>query len=390
MRFPRDVYVVASSRLISELGDEMSFIALLFKVKGHGPLAVSALLSCAVVSRIMMAPLSGMIVDRFATRNLIFRVSILQAVCCLGLTRLDGPALLPLVVLLSVGATVVNPAWQAFVPTVVPESDLPKVYAFLQTFRSLAVVGGAGLGGIIVDTLGTSAALVIDGATFVAVALGTRVLIGERTGKVSGWKRGEFLRGFRLLVSVPVLRSILILLSVFNVCAGVVEVQGVFFITDVLGGSAADFGMVSFAFGASMFVTSTVFSRRTTRMENEVMVSICAAVAGAGIVLYSFAPFVWVCAVAFVVNGVGLAGLNVFAMPIIVRHSKDEERGRMYAASSAVTSTGFLASLGISGALGNLFSSRAIIMGGGFACVVSAVWLGRSVIRQMEKVHHSQ
>ena len=65
---PRDIRVIAIARLISEMGDEMALIALLFRVKASGPAAISAIFALYALSRILLAPYSGSVVDRFPTK----------------------------------------------------------------------------------------------------------------------------------------------------------------------------------------------------------------------------------------------------------------------------------------------------------------------------------
>lgn len=381
LRFGRDVYVVAVSRLVSEVGDEMAFIALLFRVKDRGSLAVAALFACGALARIALAPLAGSIVDRFPTRSLIRWVSIMQALLCLVLTQVDGVAIYPLVLMLALGGSIVNPAWQAFIPTAVSAEDYPQVLAVLQAYRSLAMLGGAGLGGLIVDALGVDAALLIDGGTFLTVLALTFVLVHNRVIEGARIGRRTAMRGFRVLFENKLLRALLVMLSVFNLCIGVIEVVGIFLVTDVLGGSATAYGAVNLCAGASMFVSGYALSRWKPRIERTRIVVVSALVAAAAVVLYAASPFVWVCGLAMVINGIGMSGLNVYMMPIMVDNTLDAERGRVLAASGSITQFGFLVSLTVAGAAGKIWSPRLLIAVGGVACLVSILVNGRTALR---------
>ena len=386
MRFGRDVYVVAFSRLISELGDEMSFIALLFRVKDRGSGAVAGLFACGALARIALAPLAGSIVDRFPTRSLIRWVSVGQASLCIALTQVDGLAIYPLVLVLALGGSIVNPAWQAFIPTAVSTDDYPRVLAVLQSYRSLAMVGGASIGGLVVDALGVDAALLIDGATFLAVMLLTFALVHNRVVEGARIERRTAMRGFRVLFENRLLRALLVMLSVFNLCIGVIEVVGVFLVTDILGGSATTYGAVNLCFGASMFLSGHVLSRWKPRMDKTRIVVASAVVAASGVVMYGFAPVVWVCGFAMVVNGIGMSGLNVYMMPIMVDNTLDAERGRVLAASGSITQFGFLVSLSLAGVAGKIWSPRVLIVIGGIACLLSIVVNGRTALRAQRAV----
>jgi len=134
-RLSRDVYRVATARLISEIGDQVALIALLFRVKDLGPWAVSGVFAAGAATRMVAAPWSGLVVDRFRARPLIRLVSILQALVCCALAVASGPVIYLLVILLSIGTTIVLPAWQALIPKMVDPNDLPRAYSTVQTFR---------------------------------------------------------------------------------------------------------------------------------------------------------------------------------------------------------------------------------------------------------------
>lgn len=362
----------------------MTLIALLFRVKDMGPIAVSALYGSFTVARVLMSPYSGTLVDRYRTRPLVRAVSFAQAGLCAYLAFADGWLVYALLLPLSVGGTIIRPAWQAYLPTLVEQVELPRVYATMQTYSSLAMVAGAGLGGVVVGALGTTASLLVDAATFVFVGLTTLALTREREPATSADGRMDVFRGFKAIFGTPVLFSMFLLLTLFNMCAGSVEVLGVYLVTDVLGGGPASYGVVSLMFGASMFVVGRILSGRTLRWDNTVLVIWSALIAAAGIVLFGLAPAVWFAALAFMVNGVGLAGLNIYALPVMIAHSKDEERGRIFAASSALTGAGFVASLGVFGAVGEVLSARTVIVGSGILCIALTVWNGSRVLRAVQ------
>jgi len=89
---------------------------------------------------------------------------------------------------------------------------------------------------------------------------------------------------------------------------------------------------------------------------------------------------------AFGINGIGLSGLHAFGTPIIVRHTREEERGRVFAASSSITTTGTLLSTGIAGSLGSIVPVRIAISGAALICGFSALIAGSRIIRTEKKL----
>lgn len=380
-RIPRDIRAIAMARLVSEMGDELALIALIFRLKDSGPRAISLLIALFAAARILLAPFSGAIADRFPTKRLILLVSCGQFVVTALLAISNDALVYPLVFLLAIGGTIVGPAWQSFVAHIVPGPQLSRVYAFIQAYRSVAIVLGAGVGGFAVETFGSRTALLVNAATFLFVGGVAATLRRERKPERRRIDGRELIRGFLTLIKHPVLRWSLILLAAFNMSAGVVEVLSVFLITNELGGAAADYGLVLGALGVSMVLTGMILSRVQPRIKDTTMLTISAVVSASGMLSYAFAPSMPVAVAAFLVNGAGLTGLHVFGTPIIVRHSKDEERGRIFAASSSVTTGGLLLASGIAGGVGEVLPPRPVIAIAALTCLCVAIFGGARIQR---------
>lgn len=379
VRFSRDIHFLAIARLVSEIGDEIALIALLFRLKDSGTGAVSLLLAVFAATRILIAPVSGLVVDRIPTRRLIASVSVGQAIVAILLSASQDWTIYLLVFLLAIGGSIIGPAWQSFLAHIVPVEDLSRTYAFIQSYRSIAIVAGAGIGGFIVNRLGSNAALVIDAGTFLVVGIIGFTLQQQRSpGGYDDGAKG-MAQGFKALIRSPVLRGTLLLLTSFNMSAGAIEVLSVFLVTDELGGSARDYGLILGALGASMFLTGFVLSRRRPKGRDTTLLMASALFSSCGMAAYGLSSGVWWAVAAFFVNGIGLSGLHIFGTPILVRHTKESERGRVFAASSSVTMGGILLATGVAGAVGEIFPPRPIIILAAGICGLSALVVGMQI-----------
>ena len=383
---PRDIRVIALARLISEAGDEIALIALLFQVKSSGPAAISAIFALYALSRILLAPYSGSVADRFSTKRLIITVSLAQTAVAICLAFSHGAVLYALVFLLAIGATIIGPAWQALIPTLVPTDELSRTYAFIQTHRSFAIIIGSAIGGFLVQKFNPSTALLIDAVSFLAVGVFAFTLQNDRKPGLLKLSRRESVQGFKQLISSPVLVSSIVLLAAFNMSAGVNEVLGVFLVTDILQGSASQYGLVMTSLGISMVATGFALSRVSINARDTTCLIISAATSALGMFVYGISPNVYVAMLAFGINGIGLSGLHAFGTPIIVRHTREEERGRVFAASSSITTTGTLLSTGIAGSLGSIVPVRIAISGAALICGFSALIAGSRIIRTEKKL----
>lgn len=387
---PRDIRVIAISRLISEMGDELALIALLFRVKSSGPAAISAIFALYAISRILLAPYSGSVVDRFPTKRLITTISMMQTLIATCLTISHGAVLYLFVFLLAVGGTIIAPAWQALIPTLVPSNELTRTYAFIQTHRSFAIVFGSGLGGFLVAWFEPSTALLINALTFFIVGIFAATLQNDRTPGLTKITRRDSIRGFKQLLSAPVLVSSIILLAAFNMSAGINEVLGIFLLTDVLNGTAAQYGLVMASLGLSMVVTGFVLSRIHIEMKDTTCLILSATTSALGMFLYGLAPNAYVAMAAFWINGAGLTGLHAFGTPIIIRHTSEDERGRVFAASSSITTSGVLLSTGLAGLIGTHVPIRLAITISAITCGISALYAGARIVRAEKLLERSE
>jgi len=157
--------------------------------------------------------------------------------------------------------------------------------------------------------------------------------------------------------------------------------MGVFLVTDELGGNASDYGFVVGSLGVSMVVTGAILSRLQLPGKDTTLLMLSALTSATGMALYGLSPNVVTAVVAFLINGAGLTGLHVFGTPIVVRNTHEHERGRVFAATSSVTTGGILLATGIAGAVSTVFAAREVIVSAALLCLLCAVFGGSSIRR---------
>ena len=172
--------------------------------------------------------------------------------------------------------------------------------------------------------------------------------------------------------------------------AGINEVLGIFLVTEILHGTASQYGLIMATLGLSMVVTGFLLSRINLTMKDTSCLIISATTSACGMFLYGLAPNVYIAMFAFWVNGAGLTGLHVFGTPIIIRHTTDEERGRVFAASSSITTSGMLLSTGLAGVIGSFVPIRLAITCSAITCAISALYAGSRIVNAEKALAKSQ
>jgi MFS family permease len=383
----RDLGLVAAGRGVSMLGDEVAVIALALWAshQGRGTLAVAALFMAATLPQLLAAPWAGLLVDRLPARLLIATVSLLQGAVCLALVpAIAADSLvgaIVLVLLLNLGQTVASPAWQALVPSIVGPEQVTRALSLVQGTTAGAMLLGPAVGGLLVGSVGTVSALVVDAGSFLVLAVVAVALRHDRRPERSGVRTtGEVSAGIRLIAGDPLLRSVLVLLTALVLAAGAVNVSEIFLITRTLGAGPEAYGAIGALFAAGLMLGSVLARKdREVVAAGRLLVSVTLSMALAMVVL-GLAPTLALAALASTAVGVGNGMLNVTAQSIFVRRSPQALLGRVFAALQGVVGAAMLVAAGLGGALLGVIDVRVLIVGSGALAVVALLAVCRPLL----------
>lgn len=388
----RDVAVVAAGRGVSVVGDEVALVALLLwaSAEGHGPVLVAALVLAAAVPQLLLAPVSGLAADRLPLRRLVVGVALAQAVLCLALAAVlpDGApaAVVGLVALRAAGQSLLGPAWQTWVPSLVPADGLTKALSTVQTTTATAALVGPLLGGALVAGAGPRWALVVDAATFVVVALAATLVSQqpERSAAADAGRsreRGALTAGLRVVGADPVIRGYVVVVATVVLALGALNVAEVFLITREIGAGPTEYGVVATVFAVGLMAGSWAARRvRGDRRAALALVGGTLAMAASAVVL-GLAPTVMVAALASCGVGVGNGLLNVLGQTLLVRRAPRAVLGRVIAVLQAVVGAGALVATAVGGALLVVLDVRVVVVGAGVVTALSLLVVGRGLVR---------
>ncbi|GAA2823337.1 MFS transporter [Kitasatospora sp. CM 4170] len=165
-------------RTVSTLGDAVVPTALAIAITqatgSSGALAL--VLGCAMVPRLLLLPLGGVVGDRFNPRTVALVTDLVRAAAQLavGVELLGGePRLAAVAVAEAIGGTASAFAMPTATPLVAAAVDGPlrmRANALLASTANAARLGGPALAGLLVYTTGAGSAFVLDGLSFLASA----------------------------------------------------------------------------------------------------------------------------------------------------------------------------------------------------------------------------
>jgi MFS family permease len=373
---------LCAARAVSATGDQVAAIALVLLIaKDHPATAVGGLLLADSLP-MLLSTHAGVIADRFERRRLMI-------VCQLGQALIFGaitiwlppyPALLALLVLASLLGTLLRSTTQVALRAIVPDRDLFAANALLGIALWGSMILGPAIGGALSGIAGPRVALAVDTATFL-VSAATLLLLPllPRLFAHDESDSGSAGAALRYAWRDPVLRALVLSITMLVAFAGVDNVAMVFLVKDTLGASSGAYGAAMAAFGIGMVGGSLLVVRHPEwRPERILLGSFAATSASTGAL--SVAPSMAVVYPAQVVGGAA-NGLDVAAQTTLVqRRTPPAMLGRMSGAVNSGVAVGFLVSYLGGGTLVEVTSPRTAFLVATIG-TLGALWVARPVWR---------
>lgn len=161
-------------QLISNLGDTLHYIALVIWVlqRTGSSLVVAGAVFFEVVPVILLAPIAGVVIDRFPRKLVLVVSDILRALLVLALLlTTEVWHIYVIITLLTSAATFFNPAVSATLPTLLDEKDLLAANSVSWSTGRFVQIVGAALAAGLIALIGAEAAFVFNAGTFLVSAL---------------------------------------------------------------------------------------------------------------------------------------------------------------------------------------------------------------------------
>jgi MFS family permease len=374
----RDFRLLVASSALSSMGDELALIAMTLKVAGltHSGIDVAALLLAGLLPLVIFAPAAGVIVDNFETTRTLAIASALQALFAVGLAFSTGmPAILLLAFLLGTGTAVANPSLFTLVPTVVGEAHATEANAYMETARYVGMIAGPVLAGTITHSAGAKVALLVDGGTFVVIALSAMALTARRRPQASSEEGEEQ----ETRTGIEIVRRDAVLVAAFTIYGAVIlfaamdNVAEVFFAQNDLKADGWGYGLLASMWILGMAGGASFIARKlpSERLAPALMAS--AVVGGAALVAAAGIAKLWPAAVLFVVGGVANGVESVSMRSVIVHRVADRSRGRVFAAYSGLANSLLLVATAVAGWLVVRLDGRATLIIGGIGSAIAGL-----------------
>jgi len=380
----RDARIYIAGQSLSVIGDSALWLAMGIWVKIlTGSNSEAGLTFFAFVCGFLVAPMSGMIVDRVRRRPLLIAANLGGAalVCALLLVGGRGQVWLIYLVMFGYGAvnSLITSAQTALLPALVPGDLLGDANSALQMasqgLRLITPLVGAGL----LAWAGARPVILLDAGTF-AVAAGTVLALRlrePRPGPAAGRRAGgrtEFSAGIRYIMRTPALRRVLIAGLIAVTAFGLFETVPFAVVAQGLHRSPPFLGVLTSLQGAGALAGGALAGpvmRRTG--ERALIAAGLAACAVAAVALITASlPLVLAASAAL---GLCIVWINVGAITLIQRRTPADLLGRVDAAFEFALIVPQAASIAVGAALIAVVSYRVLLLAMAAGIGISAGYL---------------
>jgi MFS family permease len=333
--------VWAAGALVSNVGTWMQRTAqdwlVLTQLTHHNASAVGMVMALQFGPQLLLLPWTGFAADHYNQRKLLIATQATMGALALALGGLTITGVVRLwhvyvfAFLSGCAAAFDAPVRQTFVAELVGDADLPNAVALNSTSFNAARMIGPAVAGLVIASVGTGWAFLINGASFVAVLASLCLFrVSElRANARASRTRGSFTDGFRYVWSRPDLKAILVMLFLI----GTFGLNFPIFISTMAVGvfhtDARGYGLLS-----SIMAVGTISGALLAAGRGRprfVSLLLGALTFGLGCTLAAIAPNYWLFAGALVIIGVAALTFTNATNTLMQLSTAPAMRGRVMA-----------------------------------------------------------
>ncbi|MBL7085377.1 MAG: MFS transporter [Candidatus Omnitrophica bacterium] len=407
----RNFFFLWLGQIISQFGDRLNQMALIALIYARAPgstFQLAKILSFTIIPVFLVGPIAASYVDRWDRRRTMIFCDLLRAVlvALIVLFFIKFESIWPIYIIVFIVFSVSRffiPAKMAIIPELVSQDKLLLANSLTSTTGMIAAVAGFGLGGLIVERVGSYGGFLIDALTYLVSGLFI-LMIAARA--VSYFKREDLLavvkdvekrlrktlfaeikEGWQFLAKDRDARFVAQMFFLLWSALGAVYVVIIVFVQKTFGSVTQDLGLLAMFLGMGLFSGSLIYGRFGEKLSKIRTVFISLGVSG--IVLSAFAVFLKVFASTLFAAGLSFI-LGLTLAPIVISshtliHEVTEEklRGRIFGTLEIVAHLGFLLFMFLSSFLAERIGRFWILLSVGIIFMI--VGLGAIVLKVDKK-----
>ncbi|MCL6600824.1 MAG: MFS transporter [Alicyclobacillus macrosporangiidus] len=321
----RDFSLFFAGQAISRLGDSMFTIAIVWLMHEltNSSLWMSVVLAAGFIPHVVIAPVSGVLVNRWHKRRVMIRTDVLRFLLLAALTAATAAhhatpwMLVAANLLLATASTFATPAYVVVQKQIVREHQLMQANSVNQTALNITQIIGYAAGGTLIGVLGAAAAFAIDAVSFLC-AITAMLLIRvsepalERKPLTGLNLVRDIAQGVRIAARFPLVRLLTpVLLSYTFFVIAVENLLLVQYIANTLHQGSAAVGAVNATMAVGELAGSLLVTSVARRFPVQRLLVFNMLVTGLCVGLTGIAPNVPVICALFGIGGFCMSMVNI-------------------------------------------------------------------------------
>jgi DHA3 family macrolide efflux protein-like MFS transporter len=397
--FTRDFGLLWLSQLVSQVGDGISNLALLWFVYSitGSPVKTTIIGLLHTIPPIVLGPLIGVYVDRLPKKFFLIGSNVFRAVligiipCAVSTDTFTVNLLYVLVLFDAVAMATFSPALTSSVPLIVPRAQFTAANALIQSTTSLGIIFGPALSGVGIALFGSQEVLCLNAVTYCVAALCLGLVRLGTLQPSAGPKRadGSVWHDLREGLAFVVIKQRVILLLVLTAgcyAFGASALTTLFpvFAKKLLGLGPVEVGSLWSALGVGLLLMSIALLRFTEwNLSDRTRIIAGASVASAvaiGVLIWT--KDLYLVGLLMIVIGGGMGAFTPIAWGIVQELTPRMMVGRVLGLYSAGAMTAAISGISLFGQITERFGESTGIAGIGAVFLLTASlggWLSWSI-----------
>jgi MFS family permease len=382
----RNYRLFFSGQSVSLIGTWITRIAtswLVYRLTGSA-LLLGIVGFCGQIPTLLLAPFSGVLVDRSNRHRILVATQVLSMLQSLALAvlALAGIITVAEILVLQVAQGIINafdtPARQAFVIEMVEErEDLPNAIALNSSMVTGSRILGPTIGGILIAAFGEGWCFMVDAISYIAVIaslLAMRLPDGGANSRRRGSALEELREGVRYVSGFVPARTVLLLLALVSTMGMPYVVLMPAVASGILHGGPHTLGFLMTASGVGALAGAMYLATRPSVLGLGRAIAVATATFGVGLAAFAFSHTLWLSLLLLPIAGGGFMVQTASTNTILQTIVDERLRGRVMAFyAMAFLGTAPIGSL-VAGVVASRIGVPMTIFFGGIACIAGGAW----------------
>jgi MFS family permease len=398
LRTNRNYRNVWIGQVVSEVGDHFNNIAVMSLAMGYANpgLVVTGVFLMRAIPMLAAGPIAGVLLDRLSRKHVMIASDLVRAAIALAFILCIGQTSVVLLFALSAGLMFASPFFtsgrSSVLPSITTPEELHTANTMTQTTGWASLTIGGFLGAVGVQS-GFRIAFVFNALSFMVSAFcisrlhrpeGFRAVGAAVKKKLSAFQ--EYREGLRYIRANPLIAGIMMINIGWASGGGAAQILFSLFAEKVFHKGPLGIGLIWSSSGVGLLIGGAIGYKLGKLLNFEQYkraIAILYIIHGGGYILFSRMPTFRLACFCIALSRSATAVSSVMNFSRLLKHSRDEFRGRVFATMETVTWSVMMVSMMLAGAATIKFDPRPIGTVAGIVSSTTAVmwawlnWSGR-------------